>query len=348
MKTMYSIRENPPKEIQQILNKYDLLTQRLLFSRGITTEEEADLFLKKEWLEINPNIYKDMQKGTDRILDAIEKKEKIGIYSDYDCDGVPAAAALYSTLKAFDHQEIEYYVPDRNVDGFGVNERGVEKLIKSGVSVVCVLDCGTSSPEGIDKFNEAGVDVIIIDHHLPGEICPKPFAMINPTIEDGVEEPYPCTAGLIYIFIQSLIYTAQERENILTKPKIGWEKWQLDIISLATISDMVPLKGMNRQFAHYGLEVARKSPRPGVQALCRELKIKQQNIRQDDLVFLIIPRINAASRMGDAMTAFKLLTTSDFTEALKYAKHLTNLNNKRKTTVATNDKRSKQTDQIKR
>ena len=329
---MYKVRENPPKEIQDALQAYDALTQRLLYARNITTQTEAEKFFKREWIAINPNQYKDIKKATHRILDAVEKKETIGMFSDYDCDGIPAAAALFATLIALGHKDIVYYVPNRNTEGFGLSQKGVQKMIDSNTSVVCVLDCGTASPREIAKMEQHGIHTIVIDHHLAEETPPNAYAMINPTIE-GVEQPHPCAAGITYITIQALIQEAQQRKN-LKKPPIGWEKWQLDIIGLATLSDMVPLHSINRQLVHYGLQVFKKSPRPGIQALCNTLKIDQKKITQDDLSFSIIPRINAASRMGEAEMGFKILTTDSIEEAMDLAKTLSNLNNKRKSTVA--------------
>lgn len=329
---MYSVRENPPQDIQKTLEKYDQLTRRLLYARGITTEEEAEYFLKKEWTDPDPYQYTDMEKAARRVADAIIKKETVGIYSDYDCDGIPAAAALYSTLNACGHTNIVYYVPDRNKDGFGLNKTGIRHMIENSVSVLCVLDCGTSDPEKIAELKTTGIDIIIIDHHLPGEKTPEPFALLNPVTEKH-PEPRPCAAGVTYLFIRALIQCVQGIP-LEKKPKPGWEKWQLDIVSLATLSDMVPLRGINRQIAHYGLQVIRKSPRPGIRALCILLKINQRNITQDDLAYLIVPRINAASRMGDAQTAFTLLTASGMTEAMEAANTLTKLNNRRKTAVA--------------
>ncbi len=333
MYSMYSVRDDPPSEVQKTLEAYDALAQRLLYARGITTQKDAALFLEKNWDPANPYAYSAMRTAAGRVLDAVANREVIGIYSDYDCDGIPAAAALYSTLRAFNHEHIVYYVPNRNEDGFGLNKKGIQHLVAGGVGVVCVLDCGTSDPGGVAALTDAGMDVIVIDHHLPGDTVPTAFAMLNPLLEQGIPEPHPCAAGITYVFLQALIAQAQDMP-LSVKPAPGWEKWQLDIIGLSTLSDMVPLRGVNRQIVHYGLEVMRKSPRPGIQALCDELKLNQQRIAQDDLTFLIVPRINAASRMGDARLAFDLLTTGDIAEAKELATALTRLNNKRKTAVA--------------
>ena len=166
---MYSVRENPPSHIQNELQAYDSLTQRLLYARGITTQQAADSFFRKEWQPTDPFLYGAMEKAVSRLLDAIAAKETIGIFSDYDCDGIPAAAALYSTFHALGHTDIVYYVPDRNTEGFGLSNKGIAEMINAGVSLVCVLDCGTSSPDEVTALHAAGIEVIIIDHHLAGE-----------------------------------------------------------------------------------------------------------------------------------------------------------------------------------
>lgn len=329
---MYSVRDDPPKHVCDELQIYDKFTQRLLYTRGITTQEQAETFFKKEWIHTEPYQYKSMQKAAKRLLSAIASGETIGIYSDYDCDGIPAAAALFSTLNAFDHRNVVYYVPDRNTEGFGLNQKGIQKITDRGASVVCILDCGTANPDKVADIERKGIDTIILDHHL-ANVLPDTFALINPAFEEGIKKPYPCAAGLVYLFIQALVQEAQNTA-LQKKPMVGWEKWQLDIIGLATLSDMVPLHGINRQIVHYGLQVFRKSPRPGIQALCAALRIDQQKATQDDLSFMIIPRINAASRMGRAETAFSLLTTDSVETAAALTEELTKLNNKRKTTVA--------------
>ena len=349
---MYAVREDPPEEAREVLGEYDALTRKLLYARGIVSAGDAGAFFGREWVAPDPYVYGAMEKAAKRLVAAVGAKERVGVYSDYDCDGIPAAAVFCSMLRAFGHRDIEYYVPNRNEQGFGLNDAGVRAMIDAGVSVLCVFDCGTSDPARVAALSDAGITVIVVDHHLPGETRPEPFAMINPMLEDGVPEPYPCAAGLSFLLVQAVIDQAHRGAGTVggsagtdstdgtdavaprILPQRGWEKWQLDLVALATLSDMVPLHGLNRQFVHYGLEVLRKSPRPGVQALCRLLKIEQRDISQDDLSFSVIPRINAASRMGEASLAFRLLTTGDVSEAMTLAADLTALNDKRKTTVA--------------
>ena len=328
---MYNIEKLPPKEVQDELKEYDSLVQTLLYSRGIKTKGEADIFLKKEWIESNPFEYKEMRKGAERLFCAIDNKENIGIFSDYDCDGIPSAAILTSTIASYNHENLFYYVPHRNQDGFGLNNIGIDYMVENNVKVLCVLDCGTAQIEHVKRLKELGIDVIILDHHLSVKL-PEAYALINPTMEEGITLPHPCAAGITFLFIQAVIQIANEKGN-KTLP-VGWEKWQLDLVALATMSDMVPLHSFNRQFVYHGLNVARKSPRPGIQSLCKELKIQQENITQDDISFYIVPRINAASRMGEARIAYNLLTTNDPVRANKLAKQLTELNNTRKVLVS--------------
>ena len=339
---MYTVRATPPKEIQEKLQVFDSITQQLLFNRGIHTKEEADAFFQKDWNDISdPFSYKQMQKVVDRIYEAIAKGECIGIYSDYDCDGIPGAAAMWSTLQAMGHTKMVHYMPNRNEDGFGINKKGIEYMREHNASLVITIDCGTAHTEEIEIIQEFA-DVIILDHHLPGERVPNAFAMINPVYEWGemskeAKQKNICGAGCVFKCIQALFADSklQQLPHAEKTLQQGWEKWQLDMIGLATIADMVSLRHENRLLAHYGLEVLRKSPRPGVQALCEVARLNQKNITEQDIAFTISPRINAASRMGQAEIAFELLTTNDDTKALALAKQLQSLNEKRKRTVAT-------------
>ena len=198
---MYTLREDPPDAVQKELKEYDAISQRLLFARGITDKKEAGYFFDTTWEETDPYRYRSMYAAAERVLKAIRDNEVIGIYSDYDCDGIPAAAAVYSTLFSLGHQAVTYYVPDRNRQGFGVHKEGVEHMMSKQSSVVCVLDCGTAHPDEIALMQSAGIDVVILDHHLPGSRTPDAFAIINPTLEEGINEPHPmCRRGRIPLY----------------------------------------------------------------------------------------------------------------------------------------------------
>jgi len=206
-----------------------------------------------------------------------------------------------------------------------MNVEALEKLAEQGVTLVVTIDCGISNYEEVDKANELGMNVIITDHHLPKEKLPKAYAIIN---HKQVDCAYPdknlCGSGVIWKLITAIIQNKkfQEKYNKEGKIKEGYEKWLLDMVGLATLSDMVPLVGENRVIASYGLVVLRKSPRPGLHKLFQILRVNQTDITEDDIGFLITPRINAASRMGHPKEAFDMLSSTDVTEAGALAEHL--------------------------
>ncbi len=325
---MYSLRENPPEEVMKELDNFTPIVQRMLFTIGITKKDDADYFFEKnfDYGIVDPFVFKDMEKVVGRTIEAIEKKETIGIYSDYDCDGIPGAAILYNLLKLIGHKNVVHFTPERNLDGFGIHEKGIEELKGKGAKLIFTIDCGISDTKVIDKY-ESDLDIVILDHHIPGDSLPKSYGIINPLLEDEYPKPYPCGAGCAYKFIQALL-----KKGNFDLP-VGYEKWFLDLAGIATLADMVPLLGENRLFLHYGLIVLRKGRRAGINALCRLLRIDQRNISEEDLSFMIIPHINAASRMGRADLSFELLTTDDEARGMQIAKELKALNDRRKREV---------------
>ncbi len=327
---MYTVQKDPPPAVQDELQAFPPLVQKLLFIRGITTKAQAESFFAREWhTHTDPFLYSQMERAVERTIRALQNGETIGIYHDYDCDGIPGAAALFSTLRAIGGAKVVTFVPNRNEDGFGLNERGIQKLHEQGVTLLFTIDCGTSDPEMVAKARSEGMDVIILDHHLAGTTSPNAYAIINPVLEDTIPLPHPCGAGCVFKFLQALL--SRYRGSL---PE-GWEKWQLDLVGIATLSDMVPLFGENRLFVHFGLSVLRKSPRPGIVALCQLARVSQKTLTEDDIAFTIAPRINAASRMGDAHAAFALLIAEEYSVAVTKARYLQTLNEKRKRRVAT-------------
>ena len=210
-----------------------------------------------------------------------------------------------------------------------MNTDGIEKLAESGVTLVVTVDSGITDVEPIARANELGMNVIVTDHHLPGEKLPPAYAVVNPNARE--DETYPfkglCGAGIAWKLVCATLAVAPElREKV---PE-GWEKWLLDMVGLATIADMVPLIGENRVLAAYGLKVLRKSPRLGLQKLLRGMRADQRALTEDDIGFMLAPRVNAASRLGDARDAFRLFTTADESEADTLAKKLEKANRERK------------------
>jgi len=370
MKT-YSVR--PPVQIGMTTGSTaDMsLLDRLLYHRGMRTPEDIEAFLHPNYERHthDPFFLKDMDKVVKRILKAIHsgdtgaKAEKIVIYSDYDTDGIPAGVALHDFFKKIGYKNFSNYIPHRHDEGFGLNSDAVKQFAVDGVTLLITIDCGITDVGPVKEAQAAGIDVIITDHHMPPkndekENLPPAFAIINPK-RDGCAYPEKmlCGAGVVYKLIQALIRRGNEEKIFTNLPmsgsgesggtggvlKDGWEKWLLDMVGIATLSDMVPLTGENRVFAYYGLVVLRKSPRLGLNRLLAELGVDQRYLTEDDVGFTIGPRINAASRMGVPMDAFHLLSTDDPVVAGQYAKHLNEINDERKGTVAALVKEIKKT-----
>ncbi len=336
----YAVREALPPEIHKTLEAYPELLRALLFYRNIDTPEKAQEFLNPNYETgvHDPFLMKDMDKAVERILKAIEQKEKILIYSDYDADGIPAAVVMHDFFKSIGYENFSIYIPHRHDEGYGLHIEAVDTFVEQGVKLLVTLDCGIVDHDQVKHAMDLGIDVIITDHHLPGETLPQAYAVVNSKRND-CEYPYDmlCGSGVAFKLVQGILQ--KNRFNL----KEGAEKWLLDMVGLATLSDMVPLQGENRVLAHYGLKVIRKSRRPGLQKLLSLMKMKQQHITEDDIGFMITPRINAASRMGVPTDAFHMLSETDEAKADVLARHLDGINAERKVLVATLVKEIKKT-----
>ncbi|MFM2357330.1 MAG: single-stranded-DNA-specific exonuclease, single-stranded-DNA-specific exonuclease [Candidatus Parcubacteria bacterium] len=329
MQKKYVVRPTP--HTVPDLKEFSPLLQNLLISRGITNKEEAYAFVSPDYEKHthDPFLFADMEKAVGRVLAAIDEGQKILIYSDYDADGIPGAVVLSDFFKKIGYAHVEVYIPHRHDEGYGLHLEAVETFLEKNIKLLITIDCGIVDHAEVEKANSLGIDVIITDHHEPKDTLPPAYAVLNPKRADCMyPEKMLCGSGVIFKFIQAIF----ARRDFKVKP--GAEKWFLDMVGLATLSDMVPLRGENRVFAHFGLRVLRKSPRPGLQALLRILKIDQRFITEDDVGFMITPRINAASRMGRPQDAFNLLSGSDPLQAIVSAKHLDGINDERKGVVA--------------
>ncbi len=303
----------------------------LLFHRGIKTPEDRERFLNLNYNEQthDPFLLKDAEKAAKRIIKAIENNEKIVIYSDYDADGIPAGVIYHDLFKKIGYTNFINYIPHRHDEGFGLNIDAINQFINDKVNLIITLDCGISDIEQVKLAQDNGIDVIVTDHHEPHEVLPPAYAIVDHKQKDcNYPEKILCGSGVGYKLIQAILKI--NRFNL----KEGQEKWFLDMVGIATLSDMVPLVGENRIFASYGLTVLRRSPRKGLVRLLNHLKINQKYLNEDDIGFMITPRINAASRMGVPMDAFHLLSTESDDEAHRFTEHLDKINNERKGTVA--------------
>lgn len=320
-----------PEEAEKELGVYGLYLSQLLYNRGVTTKEAASAFLSPSYESQlhNPFLLHQMDEAVVRILEALKNNERIVIYSDYDCDGIPGAVVLHDFFKAIGFTNFYNYIPHRHYDGFGLSVAAVEKLHETEAPcLIITIDCGTTDSEAVARAHELGIEVIITDHHEPKEVLPTAVAVVNPKV--GTTYPFNglCGAGVVFKLVQALI----SRGGFAISA--GQEKWWLDMVGLATIADMVPLRDENRVFAHFGLMVLRKSRRPGLQKLLRKQRASQAHLTEDDVGFTIGPRINAASRMDNPEDAFFMLATTDEAEAEARVDHLEKLNLERKTAVA--------------
>ncbi|OHA92277.1 MAG: single-stranded-DNA-specific exonuclease RecJ [Candidatus Zambryskibacteria bacterium RIFCSPLOWO2_02_FULL_51_21] len=314
---------------------YPDLLETLLKQRGVEPGE-SEAYLKPDYGKLyDPLLLPDMEKARDRVIEAIKNSEKITIFSDYDADGIPGAVVLSDFFSRAGYKNVSFYIPHRHDEGFGLNTSAVAECAEKGTNLIVTVDCGTADAAEVKRANELGMDVIVTDHH-EASLMPEAYAVVNPK-RAGSKYPFKelCGAAIAFKLVQAIL--AKENFGI----KEGMEKWSLDMVGIATLSDMVPLVGENRIFARFGLDVLRKSPRPGLAALLNNLNLDRKTLSEDDIAFMITPRINAASRMGVSYDAFKLLSTTDAAEAQILADHLEKINNERKGVVASMVKEAK-------
>ncbi len=308
----------------------------LFEERGIAPENRYD-FLNPSYETLHdPLLMPDMEKARDRVIKAIKENEHIVVFSDYDADGIPGAVVLSDFFRRVKYENISFYIPHRHNEGFGLNPDAIDEIEERGAKLIITIDCGIADIDEVAFAQEKGIDVIVTDHHKPKKKLPPAYAVVNQNREDS-DYPFKglCGSAVVFKLVQAVL--VGESFGV----KSGMEKWSLDMVGLATLSDMVPLLGENRILARFGLEVLRKSPRPGLAALSKKLNIDRKNICEDDVTFMITPRINAASRMGVPKDAFQLLRTADQTEAEGLAIHLEKINNERKGVVASLVKEAK-------
>ena len=317
-------------KISNGMQKYGELLRQLLAKRGIDNVEKAEIFLNPDYERDlhNPFLMRDMERACVRLYQAIETKEKIIIYADYDCDGIPGAVIMHDLFKLLAYENYEVYIPERNAEGYGLNLGAIKQFRESGAKLIITIDLGITAVEEVAQAEVDGMDVIITDHHLPHDTLRRAYAILNPKVDDYPEKML-CGAGVIFKFAQGFIKKYGEYFKI----KNGSEKWMLDMAGLGTLSGMVPVTGENRTLAHFGIKVLRKSRRPGLHKLLAKMNIDQRHVSEDDIVFMVTPRLNAASRMDDPFRAFELLSTSDEVQGGILALHLTKINDERKKIV---------------
>src|SRR3989338_7026085 len=309
---------------------HENLLEHLLLARGVEALEQ-DAFLNPDFERDShdPFLLPDMEAAVDRILAAKKNNEHVAVWSDYDADGIPGGVMLSEFLRRIGLR-VTHYIPHRHTEGYGLNNEGLDELVQAGVALVITLDLGTTEVEQIAYAKKFGIDTIVTDHHIEPAVLPDAFALINPKLQSS---KYPfdglCGAGVAWKLVQAILFKYRPDDYAE-----GQEKWLLDLVGIATLSDMVPLVGENRMLARNGLLVMRRGRRPGLAALLKLLRISTQTLTEDDITFMISPRINAASRMDSPQVAASLLAATGAEEGAALAAQLNNINDERKGLVA--------------
>jgi single-stranded-DNA-specific exonuclease len=286
-------------ELTELLSVSPVIST-LLYQRGIRTFDQAKAFFRPELSRLyDPFLMTDMEKAVERLQLAFRNKEKILVYGDYDVDGTTSVAMMYSFIRRY-HSEVDYYIPDRYTEGYGISLAGVDYAIRQRVSLIIALDCGIKSVDKVAYASENHVDFIICDHHTPGDVLPAAVAVLDPERPDGgYPFRYLSGCGVGFKFLQAYAL----RNNIPFSEITEY----LDLLAVSIASDIVPLVDENRILAYYGLQKLNENPSMGLKAIIATAGLEGKNIAVDDIVFKIGPRINAAGRIESGKQAVDLL-----------------------------------------
>ncbi len=296
----------------------------LLVQRGITTVDEAEKFFNPSLSDLHdPFLMQDMDKAVERLNRAMGSKEKILVYGDYDVDGTTAVALVYKYLRNY-YSHVEYYIPTRDEEGYGISIMSIDQAVKDGVKLIIVLDCGIKAIEEIAYAKEHGIDFIICDHHVPDDVLPAASAILNPKLENNTY-PYPHLSGcgVGFKFMQAFaksngLQCRNELYNLL------------DLVAVSIAADIVPMTGENRIMTYHGLKRLNSNPNIGLKGIIKVCGLTNREITISDVIFKIGPRINASGRMQSGMEAVELLTAKDFSEAYAMSKNIDQYNRDRK------------------
>lgn len=310
------------KELGEKLGLSPILAQ-LLIARGITTESAAKRYFRPQLADlINPFLMKDMDVAVDRINDAMGRKERIMVYGDYDVDGCTSVALVYKFLQQF-YSNIEYYIPDRYEEGYGLSTKGIEYAHKQDVKLIIILDCGIKAFDEINYAKTLGIDFIICDHHVPDDTMPNAVAILNPKRHD---DTYPfkhlCGCGVGFKLMQAFA----KNNNIPFSRLISL----LDFCAVSIAADIVPVTDENRILAYHGLKQINQNPNIGLKAIIDVCGLQGREISMSDIIFKIGPRINASGRMENGKMSVDLLVEKDYLNALQKAHQIDTYNEQRK------------------
>ncbi|MCO4822661.1 MAG: single-stranded-DNA-specific exonuclease RecJ [Flavobacteriaceae bacterium] len=301
--------------------KVDEVVATLLLQRGIETYENAKTFFRPSLSELHdPLLMKDMEIAVSRIEEAIDKRDNILVFGDYDVDGT-SSVALMSTYLKTRTDAVATYIPDRYDEGYGVSFKGIDFAHDNDFSLIIALDCGVKAIDKVAYAKTKGIDFIICDHHRPGEMLPNAVAILDPK-RDDCKYPFKelCGCGVGFKLIQALASKQDKTVEDLAQ--------YLDLVATAIGADIVPVTGENRVLAYFGLQVINSNPRPGIKAIINQVKKKELTLT--DVVFIVAPRINAAGRMKHGNYAVTLLTETDYDLAEAYAAEIEDFNTDRR------------------
>ena len=333
----WQITEPVPRDILEQFPELRTLIVQLLYSRGVHTPDRVEWFLNPDYHNLyDPYLFTEMEPAVNRIWEAIENKEKILIYGDYDADAVTANALLQQTFRYLG-VDVESYVPDRFKEGYGLNLEAFQKIKERGIQLVITVDCGTNSVAEAEFCKANNIDLIITDHHeITGDI-PQAFALVNPKNPNEVYPDDQITGvGVAYKVAKALL---MQPERVIKQKRIDaedyqpeWDKWLLDLVAIGTVADCHSLLGENRILVTFGLKVLQKTKWMGLRQLVENagVDLKKQTPDSQTIGFTIAPRINAAGRLEHADVALALLTSTDFAEAITLANRLEDINRRRR------------------
>ncbi|KAA0205586.1 hypothetical protein EDM68_05205 [Candidatus Uhrbacteria bacterium] len=352
MRKRWKLAESAPAEYATRIGAHPLIAQ-LLWKRGVRTPEEADVFLNPSWERHvhDETRFARMNGAVERVLSALENGERITVHGDYDADGVTGSALIINALREIEYRvtnseyrrmgtgstifdtrysNIDYYIPHRDKEGYGLHRETVPKLKERGTALIITVDCGIACVDEIALAKDEGMETVVVDHHQFGETLPDAH-LIHPGLAD---ETYPfkhlAAVGVSYKFACALLSAARAKG---VDVPAGWEKWLLDLVAIATVTDMVPLIGENRVLETYGLKVLNKTKRPGLRAILEMAGVAPGAVTSETVGFAIGPRLNAAGRMDHASLALRLLLSASMDEARLLAAELEQLNKLRQETT---------------
>ncbi|NOY89427.1 MAG: single-stranded-DNA-specific exonuclease RecJ [FCB group bacterium] len=295
---------------------------KILINRHIDTSDTIEKFLHPQLSDLkDPFELTGMQEGINRVVKALFNNEKIVIYGDYDVDGITATSLMYMVLNKLG-AKVDFYLPNRLTEGYGLSKESIDEAKSNGISLIITVDTGITAVDEINYATTQGVDVIVTDHHEPGESIPHAVAIINPKQPDCTYSSELSGVGVAFKFVQALYQSLEQDERELED--------HLDLVALGTSADIVPLVGENRVLTKYGIQQIARTTKPGLKSLAFVSGLMGKNISTGQVVFILAPRINALGRLGDAGEAIRLLATRDEKVASEIARKLDRENKRRK------------------